>query len=164
MSALSSAKELAQLCVNVLSVSISAAGLRRLWKRVATSAQWGWSRSLSATALSLTSLSLVLKILTRIIKRTWLYSAKAARRLWWQIRWDRDEMRLRLHSGPGRLLQSSGDATRPRRCRSVSVPLHFPSLKFQSSLSPANQCFFSPHRKSGLFFCAALQAREAHCS
>lgn len=100
MSALSSAKELAQLCLNVLSVSISAAGLRHFWKRVATGAQWGWSRSLSATAISLTFLSPLLKNPSRIIKRTWLHSAQAVHPLWWQIRWDRDEMRLRLHSGP----------------------------------------------------------------
>ncbi len=48
------------------------------------------------------------------------------------------------------------DATRPQRCHSESAPLHFPSLKFQFTPSPANQychlghrgilaCFFMPH-------------------
>ncbi len=97
------------------------------------------------------SLALQLKKPSRIIKWTWLHSAQAVHRLWWQIRRDKDEMWLRLHCGPGWLLQSSGDATRPQRCHSESAPLHFPSLKFQSTPSPANQYCHLGHR--GILAC-----------
>lgn len=162
MSALSSAKELAQLFERAVSQHLCS----RAPTPLKTSRDWCTMRvePFPFSRFSLTFLSLLLKNPTWIIKRTWLYSAKAARRLWWQIRWDRDDMHLRMHSGPGRFYNPLGtpqgpDATAvyPRLSISPHSSSNPPRVLLINAFAKATEVFW-------LVFCAALQAKEAHCS